>query len=302
MSANKRILLPVDVTHPHPEFIAQLNQLISLSGATVHILYVHEELPAMENMLRTLAHSPDEFDAKVKSEATKVLEQFSAEAQKFGATVTHEIVGGPAAMMIEAVAKDEKFELTALTAGSKPGIDKYLLGRVSSKVVRHAPGTVLLMRGEAQTKITNVVAGVDGSQESLAALQEAVQLFDLADKGIKVTLVNVVSVHPIFTMLSTVESATAIENNLKMSGEVLLAQAEELLSRLGVKNYEMKLKEGNPADGLLEAATECGASLVIIGSQGKGAVEHFLMGSTSTRLASHAQCPVAIFKNRNGKS
>jgi len=301
MSANKRILLPIDVTHPHPEYLTQLNELISLSGTAVHILYVHEELPAMEHILRTLAHSADELDARVKSEATNVIEQFGAAAETLGATVTHEIVGGPAAMMIETVAKDENFALTGLTPGRKPGVDKYLLGRVSSKVVRHAPGTVLLMRGDAQAKITNVVIGLDGSEESVNALRQAVLLFDLVGKGAKVTLVNVVSVHPIFTMISTVESAAAIETNLKMSGDVLLAQGEEILSELGLKNYEMKLKEGNPADGLLEAATECGASLVVAGSQGKGAVEHFLMGSTSTRLANHAKCPVAIFKNKNGK-
>ena len=105
MSANKRILLPIDVTHPHPEYLTQLNELISLSGTAVHILYVHEELPAMEHILRTLAHSADELDARVKSEATNVIEQFGAAAETLGATVTHEIVGGPAAMMIETVAK-----------------------------------------------------------------------------------------------------------------------------------------------------------------------------------------------------
>jgi nucleotide-binding universal stress UspA family protein len=126
-------------------------------------------------------------------------------------------------------------------------------------------------------------------------------LFQLKDKGTKVILVDVVSINPIFTMISPVSYMSAIEGNLKMTGEVLLAEGEKVLSELGISNSEMKLVEGNPAEELIKVAKATQAGLIIAGSQGKGAVEHFLLGSTSTRLAAHADCPVAIFKGGNGK-
>ncbi|MGH9550588.1 MAG: universal stress protein, partial [Terriglobales bacterium] len=163
---NDKILLPIDITHPHEEFFTLLDELIALPGTAVHLLYVREELPAMEHMLRTLADSPEELNAQIDGKARAVLEQIKAKLEARGAAVTTEIVGGPAAMMIESVARDEGFKFTAIAPGSQATVDKFLLGRISAKVVRHAPGTVLLLRGDPQTKLSHVVIGLDGSEHS----------------------------------------------------------------------------------------------------------------------------------------
>ncbi len=127
----KNILLPVDVAHVHPECAALLNELIPLSGAEVHLLFVREELPSMENMLRTMGHAADEFNSLVSEHARKVLDELGDKIEQFGAEASKEITGGPAAMMIERVARDEGFHVTVLLPGSKQSLDKYLLGRVS---------------------------------------------------------------------------------------------------------------------------------------------------------------------------
>ena len=86
-----------------------------------------------------------------------------------------------------------------------------------------------------------------------------------------------------------------------MSGNTVLAEAEEVSSQLGIKNVEMKQVEGNPADCLTKVAKEIKASLIVVGAQGKGMMEHFLMGSTSTRLANQSECSVAVVRS-NGKN
>jgi nucleotide-binding universal stress UspA family protein len=256
---------------------------------------VKEELPSMENSLRSLG-GPDEFDQQVRAQAKKVLDSFESQLTKLGAKVTQEVAAGPAAMMIETIARDGSYAITVLPPGSKEGVERYFLGTVSSKVVRHAPGTVLLLRGEPSAKLARVLIGLDGSEQALRALEQSVDLFKLNEKSANITLVNVVSVHPIFTMVSPVSYMTLVEGNLKMSGEAVLAEGEKRLSDVGIKHAEMKQVEGNPADCMIKMASEVNANLIVVGAQGKGMIEHFLMGSTSTRLADHANCSIAVFK------
>jgi len=301
MATPTKILFPIDITHLHTESIASLNKLIPLSGSQVHLLYVREELPAAENLLRTLGGA-EELEKRIDAKANSTFDAVEAELSKLGAGVTREIAGGPAAMTIENVAKDEGFDLIVMPPGSKMSAEKHILGRVSTKVVHHARGTVLLLRStESQQDLDNIVIGIDGSPGSFEAMKKAAQLFCVAPNNAKITLVNVVSVHPIFKMISPVEYISAIEGNLEMSGNTVLAEAEEVLSQLGIKNVEMKQVEGNPADCLTKVAKEIKASLIVVGAQGKGMMEHFLMGSTSTRLANQSECSVAVVRS-NGKN
>jgi nucleotide-binding universal stress UspA family protein len=83
-----------------------------------------------------------------------------------------------------------------------------------------------------------------------------------------------------------------------MIGETVLAEGEKVLSDLGIKGADMKQVEGNPADSIVNVANDLKANLIVVGAQGKGMIEHFLMGSTSARLADHANCTVAVFKSK----
>ncbi len=56
-----------------------------------------------------------------------------------------------------------------------------------------------------------------------------------------------------------------------------------------------ELKHGSPGSAILDAATEHGADLVIIGSHKPGVADYFL-GSTASRVVRHAQCPVLVMR------
>ena len=54
--------------------------------------------------------------------------------------------------------------------------------------------------------------------------------------------------------------------------------------------------QGSPKDAILKEADEFGADLIVVGSQGKGAVSRFLLGSVSQSMALHASCSVLIVR------
>ena len=51
---------------------------------------------------------------------------------------------------------------------------------------------------------------------------------------------------------------------------------------------------GDPARVILEQAASCGADLIVMGRQGQGAVEYFLLGSVSRHVISDAKCDVLV--------
>lgn len=61
----------------------------------------------------------------------------------------------------------------------------------------------------------------------------------------------------------------------------------------GVK-YRSVVVEDDPANGLLKAADEEHADMLVLGAQGHGGVVHRVLGSVSYKVAHHATCPVVI--------
>lgn len=55
---------------------------------------------------------------------------------------------------------------------------------------------------------------------------------------------------------------------------------------------------GFPKEVILEAADTFGADLIVVGSQGLGAIERFLLGSVAQSVALHANCSVEIVRQR----
>ena len=82
-------------------------------------------------------------------------------------------------------------------------------------------------------------------------------------------------------------------------------QAQEELSRIANKvkskiKVEMFVKQGKPFIEIIRAAKDIDADLVIIGSHGKSAIAHVLIGSTTEKVARKAPCAVLIFREKKG--
>lgn len=294
-----KLLLPVDIVHPVEPTINELKRLVDLKNCQVTMLYVKEELPSYERMIEGLADIKERFNNDVEKKAKAFFNELTPQVEPLCQSLDTEIVGGTAAMMIEAVAKDEKQDLTALTPGVHAKVEEFFLGSVSSKVVKHGPGTVLICRpnGKAPDKISKVVIGVDGSPQSREAVLQAAKLFKLKESGAEITLIHVVSVADVLKLVSPVEYIGIVENNMLMEGETFLANAKQALAEQGIDKVFCVLKEGDPATEILNLTKSLPADLVVIGAQGRNAVQHFLLGSVSHRIAMHSPVTTAVVKS-----
>jgi nucleotide-binding universal stress UspA family protein len=299
-----KILFPIDMTHPVTEIVNQVAALLPLADRTVHLLYVNETWPAYENLLGVSGQFADDWGKIVDDHANKTMDEAERLLAGRCKTVTREIVSGPPALMIETVARDENCDLTVLMPGKHPMFETILLGSVSSNVVKHGPGAIFIVRPQEEypTDLRNVLVGVDGSRNALEAMMKSVELFHLDKRDVNVVLMHAVDVADPIKYLSPVEFVVRIEQNLILEGETHLAEAKRMLVEAGVKKVDFALKQGKPASVLIETAKALPADLIIAGAEGRTAVQHFLLGSVSHRIAMHSPCAVAIIKKENKPS
>ena len=59
------------------------------------------------------------------------------------------------------------------------------------------------------------------------------------------------------------------------------------------------MREGAPADEIMESARKCGADLIVVGSKGHSALETFLIGSVSQKIATYAPCSVLVVRGNS---
>jgi nucleotide-binding universal stress UspA family protein len=150
---------------------------------------------------------------------------------------------------------------------------------------------VLMTEGPGSDERT-VVAGVDGSPDSVLALQWAG--FVAARLHARLEVVTAWEYPPSFGW-----AAIAPEWNPAQDAEKMLA--ESALAAFGDKppaGTQFVAREGGAARVLLDESQD--AALVVVGSRGHGGFVGLLLGSVSANVAEHAQCPVLIIHGNQG--
>jgi nucleotide-binding universal stress UspA family protein len=301
-----KILVAVDVSQAdketdsaHKQFdasqLSQLENLVGLKGAEATLLFVLEELPSYEAVLKTQADFPEDLDHAVASAARTKLDKLAEKFRAEGAQVKVEIVHGPPAYMIEQVGRDQGANLTVVTAGNRAG-DRFLIGGTSQHIIRHSPCSVLVLRQGADPieKVERILVAVDGSEKCLAAVTSAVDNLNLIKSGVTIVICHIVTLNPLVASFTPQSFVTMMEENLLMEGEIALANAKKAFSGKGYKAVEIELGHGNAAGEIIKMQDKTRANLIVVGSQGKGAVKHFLMGHVANRIVTHASAPTVV--------
>ena len=134
-----------------------------------------------------------------------------------------------------------------------------------------------------------IVVGVDGSEQSLAALGWAVD-----EARVRHGQVRLITAWHYPPVPSTVEDSGS--NDSFHAAERVQADALETVAAEGL-DITGQLVRDAPATALMDAAKD--ADLVIVRSRGHGGFAGLLLGSVSSQLAHHAPCPVLIVRPRS---
>ena len=237
---------------------------------------------------------------------TPELVQTGIEAQEEAAEINMkraeaQLVGVPHEMIVERsigiwpsleqAIKDYKADLIVLGTHGRTGAQKLLLGSVAEEVFRRSRVPVLTIgpgarRGlHAGAKFHHVLYATDFSKGSLAAAPYAISMAE--ENQARLVLLHVM--RPSTTPLSEREAQDVLSNATFQLHEIVPASAELWCTA------EAIVREGNPAEKILETAKEKGADLIVLGVRDRG--EHLgaathLERATAHKVVAHATCPV----------
>ncbi|MBT0566442.1 universal stress protein [Williamsia sp. CHRR-6] len=252
---------------------------------------VDESTPAMSGW-----PIPPEYFASMREAAEHRLERCAAVAREVMVggsadrtpTVTKRMVRGPVRSGLIEQSRDAQL----MVMGSRhPG----RLARISSLttvMASHAHCPVAFVDTEATATGTArpVVVGVDSSPISIQALDVA---FAEADRrGVGLTAIHAwevpsIDTDPMFPVIDLIGHRQAEQAVL---AECMAGYRQDYPD-LSVTTV---IEEGHAVDVL--AAASHGASLLVVGSRGRGGFTGMLLGSTSAELLGMARCPLMIVR------
>jgi nucleotide-binding universal stress UspA family protein len=178
-------------------------------------------------------------------------------------------------------------------ATGRTGLLNGMIGSVAAGLTHraHVPVIVVPAGRPSREAVKRIVVGVDGSPESLAALEWAYA--EALAGSAKLTVVHAWE-YPYDVSRSSMRE---IRKPMEMTAvKELQSSLESLGPRLtdGSVNIRPKLCEGAPTAALMTEARD--ADLVVVGSRGRGGLRSLLLGSVSRTMLHKALCPVAVVR------
>lgn len=282
-----KILIPLDgselaeSTFPWVRLLAQKEELqVTLLRAYFPALPIHVmpelTLPPMESVS---GESVEALGHYLESAADKLgLEQ-----------VTTECVVGDAAEVI--LAQAESHDLIVMGSHGRGGLGRWLLGSVTTKVVRgsEVPTLVVGARAEPPSKLDRILVPLDGSDTAETALESA-KNWARTHSAELILMRALMTARPELSGPAIFEAKRA---EMKEAQEYLAALREKLFSY----QTEVLVAEQAPVPGILKVAQEMEVDLIALGSHGRSGAERWLLGSVAEAVLQRAHCPVLVARN-----
>ena len=134
-----------------------------------------------------------------------------------------------------------------------------------------------------------IVVGVDGSRGAQAALRFALAEAGLRDAAVKAVMAWHLPNYGGTAGLPLPLDVAGIEEAYRHDLDAIVDGAAPDCADSPI---ERVLVQGTPAAVLIDAAES--ASLLVVGTRGRGGFVGLLLGSVSQQVAAHAPCPVVI--------
>jgi nucleotide-binding universal stress UspA family protein len=135
-----------------------------------------------------------------------------------------------------------------------------------------------------------IVVGVDGSGHSRKALERAAN--EAAVHHVPLTVLTVhQAVRDVYGSASHYVDDAALTDKARQAAQ---AEADQVLAGVSARPESVTVTavHGLPAEELVKASE--GADMLVLGRRGTGGFGRLLMGSVSSQVAQHSQCPVLI--------
>jgi len=278
-SAESDLAIDVVAARPWPQSTA------------VEVLSVVEPLYASEepNLIQTL-----------KQRAEDAVQAAAQQLRRSGIEPATRVLCGNAKGAIVEYARQSGTDLIVVGSHTVTTVRQFLRGSVARAVVRFAPCSVEVDRGNAGPGAMKILLATDGSQYSEAAARSIAERPWPAG-----TEVRIISVADHDLRLSGIANRRHFDAQaMKKLEKVAIQRAQEAVTsaekiiiegRLALSGT-IAVTAAAPKERILKEADDFGANLIVLGSHGHGGLTRLVLGSVSEAVATLAPCSVEVIR------
>ncbi len=208
--------------------------------------------------------------------------------------------GKPEDIVIEKAASDKNGLIVMATHG-RSGIQRWVLGSVTDKVLHGATNHLLLVRASDQGKtegdapLKTVIVPLDGSPLAEQVLPCVV---DLAKKmKLEVVLVRAYALPPAISAEEYGVYSAELLDHLEAEAGDYLEEKVNKLKQQGIAHVGSVVKTGYGAEEIITLARNTPDNLVAMCTHGRSGLQRWVLGSVTDRVMRHSGDPVLIVRS-----
>lgn len=196
------------------------------------------------------------------------------------------VIDGEPAFALTDYARTIEASLIVMGLGRHRAIDRVLGREIALRTIRLAPCPVLAVPPDLDAPFQDVVVATDFSAASAYAAQVALRLID---PHATLHLVHV------WEPTSTDDAhVLAMDDSYRASLPEHFRRFTEILAPPGGIEVKTIVREGKPAERVLDYAAAHHADLLVAGRHGLNMFERFLAGSQTTSMLRGAECSILV--------
>jgi nucleotide-binding universal stress UspA family protein len=293
-----RILCPVDLSDFSRHALRHALALAAVHRARITVLRVFSA-PQPLVMPWVTAEVPLPAPIQAEDIADDVRRFFGSALESQTQPVEIVATEGVAATEIVRLAEELPADLLVLGTHGRSGFERLFLGSVTEKVLRSTAVPVMTIPPPAQepatTSYTTILCPLDFSPASIHALDYASALAQEAQAGL-------ILLHVIEGLLGEAGASDMGHMRVSEYDEYLEVDAVTRLKAVlpdqarGGSAPEQRIVRGRAYRQILAVAEDEGADLIVMGVQGKNALNRFFFGSTTHHVIREARCPVLTIR------
>ena len=279
----ERILFPTDGSEGAKIAFGHVLDVAAGTDATVHVLNV-VDTAEFGGALGT-----KEYNDWQEREAQRIVREATDRARARDVSAVTEVIQGDPARSISDYAEQSSADLIVMPTHGRSGLERFLLGSVTEKVIRTADVPVLTLRPDESLRpypYRSILLPTDGSEAAGSAIDEAILLG--SELGASLYAVYVVDVRaPPGTM-----DPDVVYDALEAQGKDALEDIRERAATAGLDHVEASLLTGTPHESIRDFADEEEIDLIVMGTHGRRGVERYMLGSVTERVVRTSDRPV----------
>lgn len=283
----EKILVGFDDSLPSKAALLEASNWVKKHGGKiilVHAVYFDTE---------EFGIAPEQLEKRLKIGEKVCIQTKEMLTSEFGIEVQSLLCEGDPPNVIVDIAREKKADLIVLGTYGRKGLNRLLMGSVTSQVIVNSHTDVLVVKKEC-SKCTGVYKSIlvpfDGSEFSKKAIVRACELSKIDNAQ-----VTVLYVIPRYEEMIGFFKTDSIKKSLMFEAQRIVDEAKGIASKQGVV-VNTEITEGPSGEEILTTAFKLNNDLIVMGSHGWRGVSKAIMGSTAERVITNASCPILVVR------